>query len=200
MKKFKLILIFAMALGLAFTSCKKDEEVDPVDQRPNIDFKGGGNYISADATVISGEEFIIGITASSNSDSGKDLKSVKYTITSNNVIVSEFDSVFSENSYNVDYIFRMDNAGEAVINFDVTDKNNEKASISLTITAELGTTPLGDAEGLYWERVGGSPATGIEGYGLKWENNLKEVRRLLKEKEELEKSINKIENIVKSLL
>lgn len=179
MKNFKLILVFAMALGLAFTSCKKDDETDPIDQSPSINFKGGNDYISADATVTAGNEFIIGINASSNTDSGKKLESVKYTITSNNVIVGEFDSIFSENTYNVDYIFRMDNAGEAVFNFEVTDKNNEKSSVSLTITAEAGTTDLGDAEGLYWERVAGAPGTGLDSYGLKWESNLKVVHAVI---------------------
>jgi len=173
MKKLKLVFILTMALGLVFTSCNKDDDTEPVNQSPNVNFKGGANYISADATVIVGENFTIGINASSNTDSGKDLVSVKYTVTSNNAIVLEFDSVFKENNYDVDYIFRMDTEGEAVIKFEVTDKVGEKASVSLNITAEPGTTPIGSPEVLYWERAAGADATGLDAYGLKWTKNLK---------------------------
>jgi len=179
MKKLKLVFILTMALGLVFTSCKKDDDAEPVDQSPNINFKGGANYISVDATVTVGENFTIGINASSNTDSGKDLVSVKYTVTSNNTVVLEFDSVFKENNYDVDYIFRMDTEGEAVIKFEVTDKVGEKASVSLKITAESGTTPIGSPEVLYWERVGGNAATGLAGFGLKWENNVKETHAVI---------------------
>jgi len=179
MKKFKIILIFTLAISMAFTSCKKDETVDPVDQSPIINFIGGGTYISSDATVTVGEDFVIGIIAASNTDSNKDLVSVKYTVTTNNVIALEFDSVFSEKNYNVDYVFRMDNAGEAVFKFEVTDKVGEKSSISLTITAEPGTTPISDPEALYWERLAGAAATGLDSFGLKWENNIKAVNVLI---------------------
>lgn len=179
MKNFKLVMVLIAVLGLAITSCKKDDTT-PVDQTPNLDFKGGGSYISNNATVTVGEDFVIGITASSNGDSGEKLTSVKYTVTSNNVIVLEFDSVFSATSYNLDYVFRMDNPGDAVFNFTVTDKKGEKKSISLTITAELGTTPLGNAEDLYWERVGGAAGTGLSTFGLKWTSNLKMVNAQIK--------------------
>lgn len=180
MKQFKLILILVAALGMAVTSCKKDDEdTDPADLAPNINFIGGGNYISDNATVTIGEEFVIGITASSNGESDEKLKSVRYTITSNNQIVLEHDSVFSENSYSVDYIFRMDNAGDAVFMFETTDKDGEKNSVSLTITAEAGTTALGTEEITYFERVGGSNATGLDGFGLKWENNLKVISAVI---------------------
>lgn len=178
MKNFKLILILVAALGMSVVSCSKDD--DPaVDLTPSIDFKGGSDYISADATVIAGEEFKIGITASSNTSSGKNLTSVKYTITSNDQIVLEEDSVFNENAYNVDYFFRMDNEGMATFKFDVTDKDGQMSSKSLTITAEPGTTPLEDPEVTYFERVGGADATGLDMFGLKWENNLKVVSAVI---------------------
>lgn len=179
MKNFKLILFLIASLGMVAVSCSKDDETTPQDLTPNINFKGGNTYISADATVTTGEEFTIGITASSNANSGKKLASVKYTITSNNTIVLEEDSVFSENVYDQDYIFRMDNAGDAVFMFEVTDKDGQKKNISLTITAEPGTTPLGDAQVLEWQRVGGSAGTGLDVYGLKWTSNLKVVHAVI---------------------
>ncbi|NPD44132.1 MULTISPECIES: hypothetical protein [unclassified Lentimicrobium] len=172
MKKFKFILLFVAALGMGLTSCSKDDDETPVDVTPNIDFKGGNEYISADAVVTAGQDFTIGITASSNANSGKKLKSVKYTVTSNNVVVLEFDSVFNETSYNLDYVFNMSDPGAGVFKFVVTDKDDQTNTISLTVTAESADTPLGVAEDTYFERVGGAAGTGLDGFGLKWTSNV----------------------------
>lgn len=180
MKNFKLLMIFIVALGMAATSCKKDdEETTPVDETPVIDFKGGDGYISGDATVLVGEAFTIGITANENSNTGKNLRNVGFTVTSNNQIILEGDSAFNETSYNVDYTFTLANAGEAVIKFEVTDKSDMTNSVSLTITAEPATTPLGQATDFTWTRVGGNDATGLGEFGLKWENNLKDVSAVI---------------------
>ena len=165
---------------MGFTSCSKDDDEDPVDLTPNMDFKGGNEYISADALVTAGQDFKIGITASSNANSGKKLNSVKYTVTSNNVVVLEFDSVFSETSYNLDYIFNMSDPGQGVFNFVVTDKDGQTKSISLTVTAESADTPLGVAADTYFERVGGAAGTGLEGFGLQWTGNAKLVNAVIK--------------------
>lgn len=171
-EKFKFILLFVVALSMGFASCSKDDDEDPVDLTPNIDFKGGSEYISADAVVTVDEDFTIGITASSNASSGKKLKSVKYTFTSNNVVKLEFDSVFNESSYNLDYIFNFSNAGEGVFEYVVTDKDDQTKTISLTVTAEAVDTPLGAAEDTFFERIAGAAGTGLDGFGLKWTSNI----------------------------
>lgn len=179
MKNFKFILLFVAVLGIGLSSCSKDEDETPQDLTPNIDFKGGNEYISADALVTTGQDFTIGITASSNANSGKKLKSVKYTVTSNNAVVLEFDSIFSETSYNLDYTFNMENAGEAVFKFDVTDKDDQMKSISLTVTAESADTPIGAAADTYFKRIAGAAGTGLDGFGLKWTSNLKETHAVI---------------------
>lgn len=179
MKNLKFILLLVVALSMGFTSCSKDDDDDPVDVTPNMDFKGGSQYISADAVVTAGQDFIIGITASSNANSGKKLKSVKYTVTSNNVVVLEFDSVFSETSYNLDYVFNMPDAGAGVFNFVVTDKDDQTKSISITVTAESADTDLGVATDTFFERIGGADATGLDGFGLKWTGNAKVISAVI---------------------
>jgi len=174
MKNIKIIFALTMVLSLVFTSCKKDDE-ETLDLTPSISFKGGSGYISEDATVTVGEEFVIGINANSNSNSNEKLVSVKYTITSNNSIISEFDSVFKETAFSLDYHFTVPQAAEAKIKFVATDKKGETKAISLTIVAEESTTDLGQSTDLFWERIGGNAATGLTEFGLKWENNLKET-------------------------
>lgn len=171
MKNFKLILLFVAALGMGLTSCSKDDDETPQDLTPNIDFKGGNQYISADAVVTAGQDFTIGITASSNANSGKKLKSVILSITSNNQIIGGDTTEFNENSYNEDYTYSI-SAGEAVFKFVVTDKDGQTNSKSLTITAESADTPIGVAEDTFFERVGGAAGTGLDGFGLKWTSNV----------------------------
>ena len=180
MKNLKLILVMIAAMSMVAVSCSKDDDdTTPVDVTPNISFKGGNEYISSDATVTVGETFMIGITASSNTNSGKKLKSVTLTETSNNVSNILNDSIFSEAAYDVNYQLTMPIEGESVFKFEVTDKDGEKSSVSLTITAEPGTTALGDAEATYFERVAGAPGTGLDMFGLKWENNLKLINAVI---------------------
>lgn len=180
MKKFKFIFVLVASIGLVFTSCNKDDDDDnPVDETPVINFKGGNGYISEDATVKVGEDFTIGITANENSNTGKNLRNVGFTVTSDNQVILEGDSAFNESSYNIDYTFNLASAGEAVIKFEVTDKAEKKSDISLTITAEPASTELGEPQDVLWTRVGGAAATGLDTYGLKWENNLKVVSAVI---------------------
>jgi len=177
MKNFKLLMILMLALGMTFASCSKDDDDDtnPVDLTPTISFKGGNGYISEDATVLTEENFTIGINAYENSESGKNLRSVKFTVTSNNVIILEEDSTFNEAAYTWDYTFSLADAGDAVFKFEVTDKDELTSSVSLTMTAKdpVTTTDLGDAVDFEWLREGVNAATGLDAYGLKWTKSLK---------------------------
>ncbi len=62
MKNIKSIIILFAALAV-ISSCKKDSG-----KLPNIAFKTGGNYVSADKTVTKGETVVIGINASKAED------------------------------------------------------------------------------------------------------------------------------------
>ena len=55
--KYSIFLMLAIAVA-AISSCKKDEG-----KLPNIMFKTGGNYVSTDETVTTGDTVLIGIKA-----------------------------------------------------------------------------------------------------------------------------------------
>jgi len=57
MKKFQLIA-FTLVIALAgvFTSCGKDEILDP---NPTINFKGGSTYSASDVSIKAGESILI---------------------------------------------------------------------------------------------------------------------------------------------
>ncbi len=172
MKKFRLTLLMVAAIGLFATSCKKDDET-PVDQSPKLNFKGGTEYVSSDATVNVGDTVRIGVTASSNPDSKSKLVSMKYKIETDAVTIED-DSTFKATAYDYDYLFPMRMAGTAKVTFTVTDKKGETASKSLVITAEAASTEiLSEAQPFVWKRVGGDPATGLDMFGLAWTANVR---------------------------
>lgn len=57
--KFLSTLIIISIAIIAFSSCKKEDEM----RNPSISFKTGGSYISADAAITAGDAVLIGIEA-----------------------------------------------------------------------------------------------------------------------------------------
>jgi 5-hydroxyisourate hydrolase-like protein (transthyretin family) len=107
------------------------------DLKPTINFKSGAAYISADATLNVDEEFLIGITASSNTVSGKNLANLKVTRTYNNAIWFVWDTTLNTAYFGCDFSFLALNvAGNETIAFKVTDTDGETQEIALNITTE----------------------------------------------------------------
>lgn len=138
MKKLNYLLGLLILTGMFFSSCKKDEDPNP----PTINFKGGTHvptgmdYIDGDITLTTAEQFMVGLTASSNSDAN--LKNIKIIRDFENVIsITQFDSTFNESSFAADIIFMAyPTPGTEVWTFTVTDKNDLTSSVSFTITTE----------------------------------------------------------------
>ncbi len=183
MKKFKLIVMMMAVVGLFATSCSKDDDdtTTPVDKSPTLNFKGDAGYVSQDVTVTEGDTIKIGVLANSNTTSNAKLVSVKYEIIANNSIIHTKDSIFKEKAYDYDYLFPVHQAVDFTVKFTVTDKKDEKTSKSIRVTVKPQTTDLPEAAHFKWERIG-AVATGLEPFGLKWEQNAKEVKaKIIKE-------------------
>ncbi len=54
-KGIALFVLLAGTINL-FTACSDDEEEEPLDKTPTINFIGGGDYTSSDVTVPAGLE------------------------------------------------------------------------------------------------------------------------------------------------
>lgn len=126
------LLIIAI-MSVSFASCEKDEG-----KLPNIAFKTGGSYTSADATIAQSTSATIGITASKSEK--KDVLT-KYTITRSYdgaaaETVSTKDLSGSEgDNYDNDYAFTTRaQAGTEKYTFTVVNKDGLTNSVSLTIT------------------------------------------------------------------
>lgn len=139
MKKLSFLLIALMAVSLVMTSCSKDDEtLGP----PTLDFKGGAEFISADANIPVNTNFKVGIAATANAETNKKLSTLRLTRTIDNVTFVDTTYDINETVFNADFTFNAQAAGkvEAIL-FTLTDKNDKVASKSLNITYEaLGTT------------------------------------------------------------
>jgi hypothetical protein len=143
MKKLSYLFAILFLAGTSFMMSCKDTTETPQDLKPNIDFKGGAAYISADATLTTLQEFLIGITASPNTTSGKNLANLKVTRTYNNAIWFEWDTTVNVAYVDIDFSFlALTVAGTERIAFVVTDKDGETNTIDLNITTQVVNGPI----------------------------------------------------------
>ncbi|MCD4696863.1 MAG: hypothetical protein K8S16_11555 [Bacteroidales bacterium] len=142
MKKLSYLLGLLAVAGIIFTSCSKDEE-EPLP--PTITFLGGVHpgtgweRVDGDITLETGEPFVFGFTAKSNSD--KNLSRIKVTRNYENVSLNEvMDSTVSISTYTVDIetIAYPNTPGSEVFTITVYDKNSLSTSASFTITTVAG--------------------------------------------------------------
>lgn len=133
----KTITVFAFfSVLLIFNACKKDEGL-----LPEISFKTGGSYISADANVAKGSNITMGITASKAEEEDV-LK--KFNI-SRSLNGGSATSVFSKDlsgtegdTYDYDYNTTLDTlAGQTYkYTFTVTNRDGLVNQVSLTVTTQ----------------------------------------------------------------
>ncbi|MEP7267158.1 MAG: hypothetical protein ABI844_05980 [Saprospiraceae bacterium] len=134
--KTKLLLFITSLVLTALVSCEKDAGL-----LPKINFKTGGSYLSADATLAGGSDFKIGITASKSED--KDvLKKLNVSAAANGGAASTiFSKDLSGSEGDVlDYDFTgkvESNAGQKTkYTFTVTNRDGLVNQVFLTITTQ----------------------------------------------------------------
>ena len=135
-KGIALFVLLAGTINL-FTACSDDEE-EPLDQSPTINFIGGSDYTSSDVTVPAGTILKVGITATANTNSNAKLVRFKVTRTFNNIGESVIDSTLSNLSsftYTRNIQARTE-AGTERWSFEIIDKNNQSNSVALNITTQ----------------------------------------------------------------
>lgn len=127
------IAVFA-ALVL-ITSCEKDEG-----KLPNIAFKTGGSYVSANMNVGQGDQVLSGITASKAED--KDVLktfdiSVSYDGGADSTIYNQALSGSNEDNFSYDYTIHTRNqAGTEKYTYTVVNRDGLTNSVSFTLTVQ----------------------------------------------------------------
>ena len=176
MKKLSYLLGLLVLAGVIFTSCSDDDDGEPQNMDPTLTFQTGPGYTSSDVEIMAGDSITIGIVANENSNSGANLENVRiYMIVANDPQDDIFNEDINESTYTADYTITFPDPVEGTLFVEVTDKDGEKKSISFMVTVNPNTVDLGAAMDLVWQRVGGTPATGLDMFGLKWTSNGKKV-------------------------
>ncbi|MBN2173170.1 MAG: hypothetical protein JW731_03495 [Bacteroidales bacterium] len=141
MRKLSYLTGLILLTGLVFTSCNKDENEEPQNVNPTMNFKGGTHtptgmeYVDGDITLSTNETFVVGITASSNS--GKNLTNLNITRKFENGAPFYADTTFNATNFNYDFFFLANNeVGNEDWIFTMEDKDGNKTQLSFTITTE----------------------------------------------------------------
>lgn len=134
MKKLTSLLVTAAAVAaLSLSSCKKEE--DP-HIPPDMQFKTGAMYTSADATIPQGDTITVGIVVTKTED---DLRTfnVSYSYDGGtNTTSSNYTMTAAEyTGYDHDYqIIARSQAGTEKWTFTVTDRDGNVTQKSITLT------------------------------------------------------------------
>lgn len=134
LKKIFLLLSLSVVFSCLLISCEKDAHIPP-----NISFKTGGVYTSADATVGKGESITVGITAEKVEDDMRKYNvSYSYDNATTTTTVQDFSITGSEQQhYDKDVTFTTrDQAGTEKYFFTITDKDGNIAQKILTLTVQ----------------------------------------------------------------
>jgi hypothetical protein len=131
MKKLNFLLSLLVVFGMAFTFTSCEEEGDAVP--PSISLTGGEGYITADATVAPGAELMFKVDVRKG-DANLDM----LTATSDGSPIAS--SPYEDIDNTADIVEITVDAPQAVgpkgYKFEVTDKDGETASVSVTVTVE----------------------------------------------------------------
>ena len=137
MKKTNHIIILCLSALLIFTmaSCKKDEG-----RLPDISFKTGTGYTSADAILAKNAALKIGINAAKTEEEDV-LKtfniSVSYDGAPSTTIYSETIPAAQEDNYSYDLVKNTrDQAGTEKYTFTITNRDGLVNTVALTITVQ----------------------------------------------------------------
>jgi hypothetical protein len=137
----KLVYLFSAFLlsgALFLGSCSKSSDnTTPESQPPTISFVAGTGYITGDVTVNAGQQIKFVIDAFANSASGALLTKLTISRVYNNN-PSTFDTVFANPINYLNHLMvtstALPVAGQEKWFFTITDKNNQTAQISVTLT------------------------------------------------------------------
>ncbi len=162
MKKFRLLLLLAVASTFAFVSCDKDEDLNP----PTVTV--------ADTEGWRADTVTFTVTMNSNQKL-EELVITPDTDVSQGVTITEFSGDHSA-TYEYKYVIGglVEDGDYITVTFKVTDDKDlittKSAKIDIVEPA-AATTDLGAATAFTWERVGGNDATGLSPFGLEWTEN-----------------------------
>jgi len=153
MKKFALLLLFAISGSLFLVSCNGGDDNDPgtPKPKPTISFKTGGNYTSSNTTKQAGQDIDFGVIATPSS--GEKISRVKVTLSVNGgpeAVLADSNNI-KLTSYTNDWTaIKVGNLPNAQNKYTatVTQTNGESSSVSFVVTVTAPPKPVQETGGI----------------------------------------------------
>ena len=164
MKILNLLFIMSGLVTLTFlASCGEDTE----DVSPILTITP-----SSALELEEGETFTVDVVAAENVESKRRLEDL--TISGPESL--SFDTTINASSFSATFEFVVPPVRTAAYTytFTVTDRAGESTTRTLSVTSvesTAETTPLDGPTSFQWQRVGGTPGTGLSQFGLQWNTN-----------------------------
>jgi hypothetical protein len=136
-KTIYLMGLLILAGAMVMSACKKDDDPEtPVDNTPVLNFIGGAGYVTQDAEMTVGEAFKVGINASENANTKRNIASFKVIRTFNNVPITVFEETgIGDPNYTWEEdVFANTEAGQERWTFTVTDNGGQTKELAFVIT------------------------------------------------------------------
>ncbi len=130
-----------LATSAFFTSCSDDKDDPIVDKTPVLTFIGGNGYVSADASLVVGTSFNVGINATANSTTSEKIRKVVITRIFNNTPTVISNRSMKESVYSLDTTMEANqNTGIEKFIFKITDDEGltKELTLNITTTAAAG--------------------------------------------------------------
>jgi len=172
MKKLAIALMCFVSVAF-FASCNPNVE----NPEPSVSFYAAEGYVSTDVELNAGDSALFGLTAKSNTETLRLLKTFTFQVMVGDSAVYEFtkEDINEMNySYDVNYLFESE--GTYTVKATVVDgaEKTATASVVVTVVANMEATPF------TWERTGATPGTGLDAFGLQWTGNVKVIHAVIK--------------------
>lgn len=164
MKKLNLLFVMLGLVSLTFlVSCGEDTE----DVSPILTITP-----SSAQEFEEGDLFTVEVVAAENVESKRRLENL--TISGPDGL--NFDTTINASSFSATFEFVTPPARTAAYTytFTVTDRGGESTTRTLSVTSKESTAdsiPLDGPTSFQWQRVGGTPGTGLSQFGLQWNSN-----------------------------
>ena len=176
MKKLAFALMCCVSVAF-LASCNK-----PVDNpEPSIAIITGENHVYDGQTLNIGTDYIYGVRVASNTQTNKELATLKLAYTMTDMLDEEYysdDTIInisgSEYTYEEPMNFSLDRdmlISKVIITATVTDVDGKMKSLTTNLVINLPEEPLTEVD-FDWYRLGNFQS-GLEEYGLYWYRNAK---------------------------
>lgn len=175
MKKLALALVCLVSVAF-FASC--DPEI--TNPEPSIALITGENYVYDGQTIDVNTDYLFGVRAASNSQTGKELASFKMELK----IMDMYDQVeyTQDTTYAIsgtEYVYQdtlgftynRELVGKVEITATAIDADGKSCHVTIKLNVNQPAQPL-EVKDFEWYRLGNTQ-TGLEEYGLFWERNAK---------------------------